>query len=284
MPIRKYAYRDPAEDEYIFNCLKNKFPEWAKKGLTPEDYRIFQSDTTIRRFVDSAPHDRRDLLLSKGNIFMIKLYVDFNEEKPGDLLNFDKLHKQFKKTKNRQEVIEEIQKKNAFATSSREIANVAYLIAQNCHSPYYYINRDYQKVYDAVESVRLKNLKGFNEDKLVAKIKLADRSRDRLCALVLSVFNMDNYVKIIMKLDSLDINILLLLFMYRDRYVEKKAVFKNIEYVEGSISNSLGKLVTETYIVNGGGERRTARYTIAERGVEAICKLLEMLASQAVNL
>jgi hypothetical protein len=282
MPIKKHVYRSPAEDEYIFNCLKN-FPEERKKKLSSSDLAIFKNDSTIRQFIAKAPTERRDLLLAKGNFHVVKLYCDFNTEDPVTNLNYDKLYKQFKNVKARKEVIDEIQKKNMFAITTREMLNLGYLIAQNTHSPYFYINQDYNRVYNAIEEVNIKNLTDFDGEREIKKIKEADRSRKIVTALLYNFSQIDNYVKVTMKTDMCGLQILLYLFLNQDLYIHRNTLIKNLEYSPKLIMQRCFNFQSEGMIDTGRKQEDNRQYTIAERGIEMIAELLELMSSKAIN-
>lgn len=286
MPIKKHLYKDPAEDEYIFECLQN-YPEWAKKKLSPEEIKIFKSDVSMRMFANQAALERRDLLLAKGGFYSVKLYWNSNTSEPETIFDFDKLKKQVKLIKNRQEMIELIKSKNGFATSTREIMNMAYLIAQNTHSPYYYINRDYQKIFDAVTTVKISNLKNFDDASQTTKIKDAIKARKILGALMITLLNSENYIKVTLKVDMLDIQILLYLFLNSENFVEKKVLLKRIPYAPGSVSQRIYQLEKEGYVAKtmglGTHKQQNPMFTIAERGIQTMGEMLEHFSNQAVN-
>lgn len=284
MPIAREPFRDVNEDEYIFDCLNN-FPEKYKGKLTQRELEIIKSPSSIRKFITRSTPGRVMLLLAKRNIGVVKLYCDFEKEKPVDLKNFNKLYKQFGEARHRQEIINNIISGNLFAQTTREVLNACYLIAQNCHSPYYFLNRDYNRVYDAVTDIGIQNLNDFDGSTEATKIKETDKSRKIVAALAHAFMSAENTIRVQFKTDMLGIQILLFLFMYRDTFVDKKSLIKNIwKYTEKSISVRCYDLQRDGFIEMNRANHKNMKFTIAEHGIYCVNELLQLISHQAINI
>lgn len=277
------AYRDVNEDEYIFNALKN-YPAWAKSKLPPDELKIFKSDSTIRTFVNHGTVERKNALLAKAGIQYVKIYIDTNKEEPFPLTKFSKLEKQFRDPKERAAIVKSIIEHNMFATSSREILSNLYLIAQNCHNPYYFVNLDYKRTFDAIENVQMKNLVRFDGKTDTEKIREAEQSRTVVANFFLALIESDNYMRVHLKMDQMDVNILLFLFIYRDTHVTMAAIYRTLfNYAKKSVRTRMSKLSIRGYVVaHRDGNNHT--YTIAELGIMAMCELLEKSCHKALTL
>lgn len=284
MPVQKEPFRDVAEEEYIFDLLKN-FPQIHKGKLTQRELEYIKNDSSIRKFIARSTPGRVMLLLAKRNIGVVKLYCDFDKEKPVDLKNFNKLYKQFTEVKHRQEIINNIISGNLFAQTTREVLNACYLIAQNCHSPYYFINKDYNRVYDAVTDTGIQNLNDWDGSTDIVKLKETDKSRRIVASLVYAFISSENTIRVQHKTDLLGITILIYLFMYRDTFIEKKALVKNIwKYTEKSIAVRCFDLQRDGFIEMTRGNHKNMKFTISEHGIICVNEILQLISHQAVNI
>lgn len=280
---RKYAYKDPYEDEYIFHQLSN-YPDWAKAKLSPVEQKIFLNASSMRKFVSSATADQKRLILAKANIFTITLYVDMNKELPLSLENFNKIYKQFESVEARKKIIDEIIQRNVFAISSREVISFAYLIAQNCHTTYWYVNRDYKKIYESAELVKNKNLSNFDGITDSAKVKDTFNARKYIAKLIASIFESENHLRFHMKMDWVDVIILSILFVHQDTFVYRESICQRMYmYSARSVGGRLASLHREGYVDIDRGEPRRLRYTLAERGMEVYCDYIEKVCHKAIE-
>jgi hypothetical protein len=275
------AYRDVYEDEYIFNALKN-YPAWAKSKLLPSELQIFRNDSTIRKFVNHGSLDKKRLLLAKGGIEMVTIYIDTNKEEPFPLKKFTQLEKQFRTPAARAEIIKSLIEGNMFATSSRDILAAAHLLAQNCHNPYYFVNLDYKRMYNAIDEAKMKNLKRYQGATDNDKITEAEQSRTVVARFMLALQESENYIRVHLKLDDMSVDILLLLFLFRETHVEMSGVYRHLgHYAKKSLRPRMYDLVKAGYVANLKN-RKVTSFTIAELGVMAVCELMEKVCNKAL--
>jgi hypothetical protein len=281
---KKYVYRSPYENEYIFHQLVN-YPEWAIKLLTAGEQKIFQNQSSIRKFVNGASGDHIKLVLAKANIFSINLYVDFNKDVPIDIKSFNKIYRQFSNVKNRKQVIDEIINHNMFAVSTREVLSFAYLVAQNCHTPYWFINKDYKRVYDAVTKVKNANLNSFDGTTDADKLKETYRARKIIANFVNAVLSAENYIRVHLQLDWMDVQIFSLLFIFPDTFVHRETITERLYmYSPKTVSNRLLHLQREGYIDSSTLSHKRITYTMAEPGIRIYCDYIEKICNQAVEI
>lgn len=280
---RKYVYFDPYENEYIFHQLM-QYPDWAKQRLTAPELKVFESPSTIRKFVNSATSDQKKLILAKANIFSITLYLDFNKDEPLGLDNFSKIYKQFSSVEARKKVIDDIIQRNAFAVSTREVISFAYLIAQNCHTPYWFVNKDYTRMYTAAENVKNKNLGHFTGKTDSRKVKETLNSRKYVAKLIGAVVGSENLIRHHLKMDWMDIQILCVLFIHDDTFVYRETICERLYmYSAKSIAKRLASLQHEGYVDIDRASTTNLRYAMAERGIEIFCQYLEKICHQAIE-
>jgi hypothetical protein len=270
------------EDEYIFHCLKN-FPKERLHLLNAKELTYLEKESNLRAFVNHGSHDAKKIMMAKAGYYFVCLYINENLDPELEKL-FDRKYKDSTNNEKR-EMIHQMINKRMFATSSREIISQAYLIAQNCHTPYFFVNQDYARVLSEMETIRTKQLLNFKDKTDTQLLNEAEKARQTIAAMVLAVHNSESYIKVQMKLSVMDLNILLFLFYYRETHVTFSAIVKQFyQYSKANISNRLFALKAESYIVAGPRYKEARNYTIAESGIITVCEYLERLTSKALEL
>jgi hypothetical protein len=136
-----------------------------------------------------------------------------------------------------------------------------------------------------MDAVRMKNLNRFDGSTDSQKLTELDMGRNVLANLILANFEAESYLTMQLKLDWLDIRILLILFIYRDTYVEFSALVKILyQYSKKSIGNRMFSLQKADYLVIAYYGKKRKRYTIAEMGIISVCSLMERIAERAMTL
>lgn len=279
---RRFAYRDPSEDEYVFHCLAN-YPQWAKEQLTASELQILKTEGSMRKFINNATGDQKRLMLAKANIRFIALYVDMNVEQPLDLQNFNKLYRSMATASQRKQIIDDIMKGNTFAISSRETLNGAYLIAQNCHTPYWYTNQNYRRVYDAVKDTSLRNLKNFGKVSESQEVKDLWDFRDICVNFFLACQHAETFVRVSQKSDMIEVMILMHLFIHRDMFIEKRVLQKFLfKYKPKTVSTKLFQMVRAGLIDVNRSNKENSSYTIAEMGIIQVNEIMLKTTQSAV--
>lgn len=279
---RNKAYRDVNEDQYMFNAFKN-YPEHAKSQLSPSELQLLKNDSSIRTFVTHGSLDKKNLLLAKAGIQYVKIYVDLNNADPFPLKKFVKMAKTLSNSgKDRAALIKEIISHNLFATSSREILAAASLLAQGCHTEYYFVNADYNRMATAIEQVKMQNLLRYDGSRDNDKIIDAEKSRTDVGRFMLSVIEAENFLRVHLKLTWLDINILLFLFINRDTQTDGAAIYRNVfNYQAKAVQRRINTMVSENYISKMTMTKKTV-YVIAELGIMRVTELLEKVTHKGL--
>lgn len=279
---RKYAYSTPQEEEYIFGCLLN-FPAWAKSKLLPSELKILQSESSIRRFVQTATYDQKKLLLAKGGIYSVTLYVDANKQVDTPIMqDWKKMYKAVNIAGKLRTVLDDLRDNNVFVISSRQEIAAAYLVAQHVHTPYWSINQNYKRMYSAQERAKFKGL-NISETTFYAEQKEADQARDMVANFFLISQSSENYIKHTLKLELLDVRIIIFLFMFRDKMVGRTAIFRTLPgYSKTAISNRLTRLVKNGYLDINQSNRSSPSYTVAEMGITVACEFLENITQKSL--
>jgi hypothetical protein len=212
------------------------------------------------------------------------VYVDTTKEHPFPIKKFSQLEKQFDSTKDRAEVIKALIEGNMFATSSRDILSSLYLLAQNCHNPYYFVNLDYKRMYNAIDVTKMRNLKRFDGSTDDDKLLEAEQSRTIVANFILAMHEAENYFRVHLKLDAMDAHILLYLFIYRDTHVEMSAIYRYLfQYAKKSLRTRMYDLVKSGHAAILKNKKITS-FTIAELGIMAVCELMEKACHKALVL
>jgi hypothetical protein len=213
---------------------------------------------------------------------MVTIYIDTNKEEPFPLKKFTQLEKQFRTPAARAEIIKSLIEGNMFATSSRDILAAAHLLAQNCHNPYYFVNLDYKRMYNAIDEAKMKNLKRYQGATDNDKITEAEQSRTVVARFMLALQESENYIRVHLKLDDMSVDILLLLFLFRETHVEMSGVYRHLgHYAKKSLRPRMYDLVKAGYVANLKN-RKVTSFTIAELGVMAVCELMEKVCNKAL--
>ena len=268
-------YNDPAFNKWLYTVLTDLTP--AQKGLlNDKELYSIRDHTAIKRFVNSAPQERIDILLTKIGIRVARVYYatgKLNAQVVKD--TYTQYHNKFKQL----DVIEEMLRQDFFVVSDRNIALCLSLMSMNCHSGFYAENQELRTV---VKNVSLLQPKPFGSPALNVSQREAEEGLTHLSRLLFASMSIEAYLKGKYGLTPADLVILLLLFYHRGRYATIGYLQRMTAtmYSKAVIARRASMLFMEWhYIDRLTASSEVAKYTIMSKGMLVVSDIIRHLTN-----
>jgi predicted transcriptional regulator len=192
---------------YAYKKLKEITSE-QKDTLLPDELRHFRNDQTLRKFCKEERVDYIGMILAKVGIdWTWRFHVD---EHDADMLEFNAVD-QFKYPHKRLDVTEATARQGVCIISSRDVAVLSHMVAQNCTTKVYGISEHTRALQKASTKIRQ-----IPWDTEVAK---AEDTHDLFNDLLLEQLNSFAYAEEMLGLDEGDLRILCALFKKRNEAI-----------------------------------------------------------------
>lgn len=267
--MASYRIDDPFFSEYVFHVITTAKREQLNR--VPFDLDKFtRSTTAAKAFAEKASLEQRLVMLSRLGIEW-KLWVAPLPEMNKKII-IETLEKY--KEENRLESVNKMIGDKHFVFGDRDIMTILGMMAQNCHSETYRINREYSRLCQEIidEETKLSTVESMKS--LIEDNKLLTR----FC---LNVLLNQDYVDGQTAFDAEDIMVLNFLSLHRNTFIDQKRVIdKFSQYKQNTISRVLYKLHRAHYIDKFPAKQR---YCIANLGIQVLTNLLAKVVHRTVN-
>lgn len=260
---------DPNFNEFVFVCILNA-PQELKNKLPLELYKHTRSVQSIKRFSDRASLEKKLVMLSYlGGAFSISIH-------PPGYMTKEKFKEVLEHYLNDERLsdVDDMLSKNVFVVTDREIMAVHTIMAMNCHSETYLLNRDFS-LLAAELSVGEKIKSRLHQ---VEHIKAVMEDHKLLCKLLLYTLTNPEYIDAQTGITTKEIVILLYLFINRNKYVplkETQRFFQGV-YSPTTVSSTLFALAQSAHIMRVAGK---FQYAITPLGINLFAGYVNRLVN-----
>lgn len=275
MPKKKYRLNDPFFNEFIFHCIMTA-PHDLKNKLPLELLRVTTTPEKAKGFAERASLEKKMEMYSRlGGAVSITFH-------PPDYLSKEKLHEILDGYLNdpdyRDKQTTEMINANVFVITDREIMAIHSLMAMNCHSETYSLNRDY-----AIIAAQVTSEKKFN-NKLtdIEHIKSVMEDHKLLCKFMLYNLLHQNFADSLAGYNVRELMILIYLFLNRNKYVQMEQVQKFFQntYSDNIVARTCYRLCESGHI---NQFTHTWKYTISGTGIQVIAGYVNRILNQTLN-
>lgn len=192
---------------YAYKKLKKITPE-QKETLLPDELRYFRNDSTLQKFCKEERIDYLAMILAKVGIDWTWRFHE--NENDADMVEFNSVD-QFKYPHKRLDVTEATARNGVCIISSRDVAVLSHMAAQNCATHVYSLS-DHTKLLQKNGG----KFKGLSWDVEVAK---GQEAHDLFNDLLLEQLNSFAYAEEVLGLDHGDLRILCALYKKRNEAI-----------------------------------------------------------------
>jgi hypothetical protein len=267
--MSKTIIKDPFLNEYVFDCIVNSTIQ-QRKNLTGYLLKFTKNKTTARLFADDASFEMKLIMLARlGKSFKIIFESDegFQVKRLKDIYHDYKLA-------SRVATANEMLGRSTFVVSDKDVHVFLGILAQNCHSETYMMNRDYLRAgYVATqwEGAELPNSSEIHSSIEATKF---------VVRMILNASMSLDYVDGLTGVDDKMMRIMLYLYPYRNSYKSYKEI---LEYFKGTlrpkeIRLSLNGLKKILYIQQMTREKS---YTLTGIGVQNTLMFAQRILSSS---
>jgi len=267
--MRKYIIQDPNFCEYVFHCISNATQQ--QKNNVPFGFEEYvHHPNMIKKLATEYSLDRRLLILTKLG-YDWKLYIaPMGEISKEEIKNAVQEYKE----KRRHSVIDRMIGKNHFVIGSKELMMGLALMAMNCHSEYYRINKDYhniaKKITKASEKlIETEEFKEALEDiKLIVRVLLGlTRNKEFYDFGYLFTYN--------------DLTLLLFLFLNRNTFLKANVIIKHLKIIKPiTIRTCLSRLHKNKFVEKFKDEKS---YSISTLGIQVVSNYISRVLHDALH-
>lgn len=192
---------------YAFKKLKQITPE-QKEALLPDELRYFRNDSTLQKFCKEERIDYIAMIMAKVGIeWTWRFHVD---EHDADMLEFNAVD-QFKYPRKRLDLTEATARKGVCIISSREVAVLSHMVAQNCATHVYALSEHTKSLQKNGGKLRT-----LSWD---AEVEKGHEAHDIFNDLLLEQLNSFAYAEEMLGLDQNDLRILCALYKKRNEAI-----------------------------------------------------------------
>lgn len=273
MPARsRYRLNNPYLNEFVFQCLLTA-PQDVKNRLPINLLRFTHSVEKMKGFAETATLEKKLEMVSRlGGAFSLALH-------PPGYLSKEKLHEILDNylSNNRLGDIDEMLEKNVFVITNREIMAIHTVMAMNCHSETYMLNRDYALIATKIAHNKLNTR--IND---VEHIKTVMEDHKLVCKFMLYNLLNQNFVDSTNGYKSKELMILNFLFLNRNKYVELSTIhdFFRTEYSARIVNVTLNKLEASHHVIKFP---KHYRYAIGGIGIQVLGSYLNRIINHTLS-
>lgn len=230
---------DPFFNEFVFDCIV-RAPGEARARLPYDLYKWAQTAAKAKQFSDSARLEVKLRMLTELG-YAFALWVA-----PPEGLNYHTLlqtAEEYRDNRRADSIKKHLEGKN-FVFTDREMMTMLVMMAQNCHSETYLINRDYHHLSNQVlEASRL-------ELNTVEAARPALGDYKLLLKFVLSLLLNPEHVSGSTGFKPLELGVMIYLFLHRNAYAEQSALLDALgsQFKRAAILSALVRLRRGAYI------------------------------------
>lgn len=262
MANRSYRIQDPTFNEFLFHVIMSATTK--QKSRLPYDLiRWTYAPGEAKNFCEKAPLEQRLEMLARLGI-QWKVWLA-----PPDGMKKSTLTETLEQYKDEQRLqsINGMISEKQFVFGDRDVMTVLSMMAQNCHSETYRINREYSKLAATIVDA---STKGPSEAHVFKKV-LEDYRL--LLKFVLNILQSQDFVDGLSAFERDEIMVLVFLFGHRNAYIDIKTISKqfNAHFTAGKIRSTIGGLIRAGHVDKFPGK---SRYTITSAGVQTIANFL----------
>ena len=276
MPRYKIPVYDPKLNEYLYDKLSRLTYE-QRKTLSSSELRLVSSEVEIRKFVTWGTLEKKLAICSKVGIQFSLLFYE-NVEDYKNLI--EKVYKQYTMRRFRLDNIEEMRDRGVFVVTNKEFSLSLSMLAQNCHSDVYYLNKDFIKLRGMVNyATGSRNRNPLNQE--YAK---SEEAFSLISKLVFHAKMAENFMRT-EGLEMVDAMILLLMYSKAKTYIQLDVIQRALEgaYSERVVALRTGELFIEGYIDKLPTQSRKPQYTITGKGINLVGRILLKIVNSTVN-
>src|SRR4051794_14445847 len=184
-------YNDPIFNKWLYAVITDLTP--AQKGLlNDKELYSIRDHTAIRRFVNSAPQERIDILLTKVGIRIARVYYateKLNAQVVKDTYN------QYSIKGKPLEIVEEMLRQDFFVVSDRDIAQSLSMMSINCHSEPYEHDLEYRAVAKTISFLQPKPKPKLLGAPTSATHREVDEGLTHMSRLLFACMSIETYLK-----------------------------------------------------------------------------------------
>lgn len=271
---QKFRLGDPLLNEFMYDCIVSSSEE--QRAKLPEHLRkTLLTKVKIKSFVDNASLERKIEMLSRLGI-NCALFFSPKELKIKEQLNETRTAVEQKTRKNQ---LKHMVRSKVFVTTSREIMALLGVMAQNCHSETYMLNREYARLATAIAKLYKYNPQGSRD---IEEVRSIQQDYNLVLKLVLYTLNTQQFVEGFTGYLTVDLRILFYLYMRKNEFVHLSAI---ADYFKGITSASLASAALNRLRRSNHIERFPGRYEycIAPKGITVVSAYISRLMNNTMN-
>ena len=279
MPKYKLSIFNPKLNEFLYDKF-SKLTSEQKSKLSASELVIFATPKNLRLFITWGALEKKLAICTKvGLAFHLIFYnnpQDFNEL-------VGRVYKQYRMAEFRLRNIEEMVEKGIFVMSEKEAAMSLSLLAQNCHSDIYYLNRDYMKIRSAISIANSSDDMKF-QNPLNPEYERSESAMYLLSKVIFEAKIVDNYIRS-EGLDMTEMMCLLYLYPRQKTYTMLEAIQRALDgvYKAMSVGLSCFKLFENGYLEKLPISNRRPAYTITGKGILFVGNVIRRITSAATH-
>ena len=276
MPKQKIAVYNPKINEYIYDRI-SRLTDEDKKYLSSAELNLIRTDRDLRTFCAWSTLDKKLAILTKVGIeWNISFFQD--TEKFKDLVQ--RVYRQHTMANMRLDNIDKMRKEGIFLMGNKEVAISLAMLAQNCHSNVYFMNRDFVKISTAAANV--------NSPKKINALNPEFNKTEEALQIMSKVFFETQMSESYFRSDGLelvDVMILMYLFSRSRNYVEITAIQRACiaKYTDKTVSLHAWELFSHGYVDKLASQSAKPAYTITAKGVMAVGRILNRVTVETFN-
>lgn len=272
MPQKMYLINDPEFSEYVYFVMSTT-PQEVLMKLNAKELSYFKDKLVMRRFADNETFEKRLLLLAK---LEVPFCLVVGKRKPVDQV-LEEIYTQYQYVEKRKALTQAMAREKVFVMSSNEVLIGLHMAAQNSHSSVYVLNYDYVKMHSQL-----------TKETVNKHVKAARESFDILSRACLITTQKIGSCDIIVGVSTLELRILLAMYPFKNTFVSAHKLYEILD--EDERKKGIVKTATEMEkigylkVLPGFNEQRNRlkTYTIAEKGIDVVCKWLSYVSDYAL--
>lgn len=267
--MASYRIDDPFFVEFVYHCIATAKREQLIR--VPFDLDKFtKTPSAIKAFAEKASLEQRLVMLSRLGVewkLWLAPMAEMNKQVIIETL-------QNYKEEARLESVNKMIGDKHFVFGDRDVMTILGMMAQNCHSETYRINRDYSLLAEQV-------VEGETKLSNVESVKSLLEDHKLLLRFSLNVLLSQDYIDGQTSFDAEDIMVLQFLLLHKNTFVEQnKIIDKFNKYKKNTITRVLYKLFKSHHIDKFPGKQR---YCIANLGVQVLTNLMARVVNRTMN-
>lgn len=279
MPRYKLSVYDPKINEFLYDKL-SKLTVEQKQQLSSSELKLISTKKALRLFMTWGTLEKKLAICTKVGIQFHLIFYDNPE-------GFDKqlqdVYKQHRMKGLKLDNIESMRDQGIFVVGNKEVALSLSLLAQNCHSDLYYINRDFSKAKGAISIANSSNKLG-HQNPLNVEYERTANAMVLLSKFIFEAKMVENQVQSD-GLEMVDAMILLFMFSKAKNHVKVETIQQALdgEYKSNTVANHCSLLFTQGYLDKLPTVSRIPIYTITSKGIMFVTRIINRVTNLASN-